>query len=136
MLSVAFALLADATLVEPEPQNAVAASGHARRGLRQVTVSTVMELTTAVSNASFGHIILDEGTYFLTHTLVIHRDLVLDAKPGGLVVLDGRSSHRVLKITNALTVHLNGLHIRNGHTSDSVNRSPFLPLLPSFAHLP
>ena len=86
------------------------------RGLTSVTVSSFEELKTQLAGSA-ATIRLEAGTYSVTSTLTISRDVTLTADvEGSSVVLDGGNARRVMTI-NSGTVQLTGLTITNGYSS-------------------
>ena len=86
------------------------------RGLTSVTVSTFAELETALAGSA-DTIRLAAGTYAVTSTLSVARNVVLTADvEGSSVVLDGGNARGVMTI-NSGTVQLTGLTITNGDAS-------------------
>ena len=86
----------------------------AMRRQLQTTVSTVNELTAALSDVSVDRITLAEGHYLLSSQLCIRRNVILAAAVPGKVVLDGQGSTRVLGIIGGV-VELTGLNITGGY---------------------
>ena len=87
------------------------------RALTSTTVSTFAELQAALSGSE-AIIRLAAGTYQVTSTITISRDVTLTADvEGSSVVLDGGNARRVMSINsiNSWTVQLTGLTITNGY---------------------
>ena len=86
------------------------------RALTSTTVSTFAELQAALSGSE-AIIRLAAGTYQVTSTITISRDVTLTADvEGSSVVLDGGNARSVMRI-NSGTVQLTGLTITNGFVS-------------------
>ena len=96
------------------------------RALTSTTVSTFAELQAALSGSE-AIIRLAAGTYQVTSTITISRDVTLTADvEGSSVVLDGGNARRVMRI-NSGTVQLTGLTITNGYSSVRRAFSPARP---------
>ena len=95
------------------------------RHLNEVTVSTVAELTAAVSNSAVDKILVAVGTYnFTTHmctgsAICIDRAVTIEAKVSGSVVLYANSRRRVFDIKSGGAVGLIGLNITGGYADVS-----------------
>ena len=100
-------------------------------------VSTVSELTAALTNSAVDRIVLAVAgsPYELTSNmagcdnsgLCIDRALTVEAEVAGQVVLDGMGERRVLKVLNSGTAELIGLNITRGQTSEVSARLAPLP---------
>ena len=90
----------------------------AARHARRLSVSTFDALKTAVEHGSDATIELTAGTYLVTSTLSISRDVTIAAADGAMVVLDGQNARRVMTISSGV-VQLVGLHITKGYASVS-----------------
>ena len=116
------------------------------RKLSQVSVSTVAELTAAVSNSAVDKILVAAGTYDFTSDMCadyrggsavcINRALTIEAQVPGSVVLDAKGGRRVFEIQPSGTAELIGLNITGGSAS-LVQSVCLLNLLPRhFLHRP
>ena len=91
------------------------------RSLATVTVSTVPQLMSALSDSGIDNIAISSGTYQLSAELHITRSVTIEAVPRGSVVLDAGASssdrRRVMRIDVAATdtVELVGLNITGGY---------------------
>ena len=81
-------------------------------------VSDYTDLVNALADSSVAEILLEAGTYDVTSTLTISRDVTLAADVSGTtVVLDAGDSTQVMFISG-VTVQLIGLSITNGNSAD------------------
>ena len=80
----------------------------------ETSVSNPEELKEALAYPSIDAIVLLDGVYNLTSTLVIDRSVSIRANTAGKAVLDGQGKVQVLSITSG-TVDLNGLQITGGY---------------------
>lgn len=80
----------------------------------ETSVSNPEELKEALADPSIDAIVLLDGVYNLTSTLVIDRSVSIRANTAGKAVLDGQGKVQVLSITSG-TVNLNGLQITGGY---------------------
>ena len=80
----------------------------------ETSVSNPEELKEALADPSIDAIVLLDGVYNLTSTLVIDRSVSIRANTAGKAVLDGQGKVQVLSITSG-TVDLNGLQITGGY---------------------
>ena len=113
------------------------------RKLNQVLVSSVAELTAAVSNSAVDEILVAAGTYEFTSNMCsgaaicINRALTIEAQVPGSVVLDAKGGRRVFMIQSGGTAELIGLNITGGSAASSVQSVCLLNLLPRhFLHRP
>ena len=93
------------------------------RKLNQVSVSSVVELTAAVSNSAVDKILVAAGTYDFTSNMCtgsaicISRALTIEAQVPGSVVLDAKGAYgrRVFEIQSGGTAELIGLNVTGGY---------------------
>ena len=89
-------------------------SYHAARRLSTNVASGQNTLSNALAAASAGDtLVLADGTYTLTSTLTIDKDITIRASNQGQAILDGENSKRVILVSTG-TVVLDGLSITNG----------------------
>ena len=116
------------------------------RKLNQVLVSSVAELTAAVSNSAVDKILVAAGTYEFTSemcgvsAICIDRNVIIEAQVPGSVVFDARGSvtpgdwrnaRRVFEIQRWASATLIGLDITGGSAPvQSLPFEPFAPALP------
>ena len=112
------------------------------RQLNEILVSTVADLTTAVSNSAVDKILVAAGVYNFTtnmctdsasgkkgdsHSAIcINRALTIEAEVPGAVVLNAMGGRRVFRMERYRTVELIGLNITGGSAS-YVQCLPFEP---------
>ena len=87
------------------------------------SVSTTLELETALADTSVGRIVLSAGRYMLSAELRIDRDVTIEAEEPGSAEFDGQGVVRVLYITGGI-VALSGLNITGGYASSSHSGGP------------
>jgi len=93
------------------------------RKLNQISVSSVVEFTTAVGNSAVDKILVAAGTYDFTSDMCtgsavcIDRAVTIEAQVPGSVVLDAKGGRRVFEIQSAGTVELIGLDITGGYST-------------------
>ena len=98
----------------------------------QTYVSTVADLTSALTNTTVGCIILASGTYYLSSELSITRSVTLEAAVAGSVVLDAQANssvpRRVLNINPGSlgVVQVIGLNVTRGYNNNVDVCSPKL----------
>ena len=86
----------------------------------QTTVNSVAGLTSALSDSSVSHILVEAGHYGLSAELSVTRSVTIEAVVAGTVVLDAQANNdnrrRVLTINPGSdgVVHLIGLNITGG----------------------
>ena len=80
-----------------------------------VDVVEVATLESALYERNASSIRLAHGTYALTSTLMISRDVTIEAADGHTVALDGQNEVQVMTVRNA-NVRLVGLHINKGRS--------------------
>ena len=98
---------------------------HNRRRLE--TVSDTSGLVSALSGSALT-IELEAGTYTISSTLTISRDVTIKAKvSGSSVVLDGGGSTQIMQVNNGNEAHLIGLTFKDGKSSVSVPAGPYSP---------
>ena len=144
-LSVAVASIPTAPFVKLGRAPSAPLARHGRK-LNQVSVSSVAELTAAVSNSAVDKILVAAGTYEFTSVMCgslsdssaicIDRDVTIEAQRPGSVVLDAKGGRRVFNIQSSGTAELIGLNITGGRAS-YVQSVCLLNLLPRhFLHRP
>ena len=96
------------------------------RKLNQISVSSVVEFTTAVGNSAVDKILVAAGTYDFTSDMCtgsavcIDRAVTIEAQVPGSVVLDAKGGRRVFEIQSAGMAELIGLNIKGGSAATSV----------------
>ena len=94
------------------------------RVTRRLTVTNIQpgdDLVSAVANAAAGsELVLHNGTYSLSSTISIGKDITIRAQSMGMAVLDGQNSVRVLYISSG-TVQLIGVNVTGGYVSGNVS---------------
>ena len=111
------------------------------RKLNQISVSSVVEFTTAVGNSAVDKILVAAGTYDFTSDMCtgsavcIDRAVTIEAQVPGSVVLDAKGGRRVFEIQSNGTAELVGLNITGGYAS-SVQSVCLLNPLWHFIHHP
>jgi len=132
MRNVLFNLVHLSMAVASIPTGLIVKLGRARsaplvlhgRKLNEVSVSSVAELTAAVSNSAVDKILVAAGTYEFTSNMCsgsgsgsaicINRALTIEAEVPGSVVLDAKGGRRVFLIQSGGTAELIGLDITGG----------------------
>ena len=128
MRNVLFNLVHLSMAVASIPTGLIVKLGRARsaplvlhgRKLNEVSVSSVAELTAAVSNSAVDKILVAAGTYEFTSNMCsgsaicINRALTIEAEVPGSVVLDAKGRRRVFLIQSGGTAELIGLDITGG----------------------
>ena len=116
---------------EPVPEPAAVADSQAALQLSYFTwpkvgtmVYTLQDLEAALNDTQYSRIVLAAGHYHITTTLVLDRDVYLEAAPPG-ATLDGQHLRRVLEIRSGAHVHLSDLTIMGGSAADKVKSSSF-----------
>ena len=96
------------------------------RQLNEILVSTVADLTTAVSNSAVDKILVAAGVYSFTtnmcsgSAICIDRAVTIEAQVPGSVVFDGKGGRRVFEIQSGGTAELIGLNITGGSARVSI----------------
>ena len=128
MRNVLFNLVHLSMAVASIPTGLIVKLGRARsaplvlhgRKLNEISVSSVAELTAAVSNSAVDKILVAAGTYEFTSNMCsgsaicINRALTIEAEVPGSVVLDAKGGRRVFLIQSGGTAELIGLDITGG----------------------
>ena len=128
MRNVLFNLVHLSMAVASIPTGLIVKLGRARsaplvlhgRKLNEVSVSSVAELTAAVSNSAVDKILVAAGTYEFTSNMCsgsaicINRALTIEAEVPGSVVLDAKGGRPVFLIQSGGTAELIGLDITGG----------------------
>jgi hypothetical protein len=97
------------------------------RRLTFIDVAAGDDLVAEVNRAASGaELILADGTYLLSGSISIAKDITIRAQNSGMAVLDGGDAVRVMSITGG-TVLLDGLVITRGRASVSLAPAPAPP---------
>ena len=121
-LSMAVASIPTAPIMKLARPPSAPLALHGRK-LTQVSVSSVAELTAAVSDSAVDKILVAAGTYEFTSemcgssAICIDRAVTIEAQVPGSVVLDAKDGRRVFEIQSGGTAELIGLDITGGYAT-------------------